>query len=413
VTLRHLETPKNLPRIGALPVIGRPWQEVIMGKRVFIAGSGGIGRAVGLLLREIGDLEVDLILGDATPEQAANAAAFITDDSAAAGSVETIGMPLTGTTPELDKALESADLVLDCLPGSQAPRVARWALQHQLHYANLTEYVAETNEIMEMSKDASTGFALQCGLAPGMVNVLGNSLFQRFCSRFDVPKADIVKMRVGALTRNVEAPHFYGFTWSPIGVATEYVKDAVVVRHRKKVRVPSLSEIQQLRIDGVAYEEATTSGGAADLPEALSGRVDHLDYKTLRYPGHWSWVQRQLEAIGDVPDRIRQLEDRMLSAIPQMADDIVVIYAAVEGQDRKNRRHRLDAAYKVYPATFGGRRLRAIQSTTAAGLAECARVLLTDSVRGPLLQSQLDCEAYLSGPYVSAVYKKPLSSQLG
>jgi len=149
------------------------------------------------------------------------------------------------------------------------------------------------------------------------------------------------------------------------------------------------------------------------MPEALNGRVRHLDYKTLRCPGHWAWVRKQLEAIGEVPDRIRQLEDRMLSAIPQMDDDIVVIYASVEGQDRKNHRHRLDAAYKVYPATFGGRRLKAIQSTTAAGMAECARVLLTEGVKGPLLQSQLDCEAYLNGPYVSAVYKAPLSAQLG
>ncbi len=92
-----------------------------MGKRVFIAGSGGIGRAVGLLLRELGDLDVDLILGDATPEQANSAASFIAGDSSANGSIETIGMPFSGTTPELDKALESADLVLDCLPGSQAP----------------------------------------------------------------------------------------------------------------------------------------------------------------------------------------------------------------------------------------------------------------------------------------------------
>ncbi len=384
-----------------------------MGNRVFIAGSGGIGRAVGLLLRELGDLNVDLVLGDVTPEQATSAATFITADSSTQGAVETISMPRSGTSPELDQALSSADLVLDCLPGSQAPRVAQWALAHSCHYANLTEYVAETHQIMDMAKDASTGFALQCGLAPGMVNVLGNSLFQQFCARFDVPRADSVKMRVGALTRNVEAPHFYGFTWSTIGVATEYVKDAVVVRHGRKVKVAALAEIQQLRIDGTAYEEATTSGGAADIPSALSGRVDHLDYKTLRYPGHWAWVRKQLDAIGDVPDRIRQLEDRMLSAIPLMDDDIVIVYAAVEGQDRKNRRHRLDAAYKVYPATFGGRRLKAIQSTTAAGLAECARVLLTGQVQGPLLQSQLDCEAYLTGPYVSAVFKQPLSVQTG
>ena len=33
-------------------------------KRVLIAGAGGMGSAVGLLLRELGDFEADLFLGD-------------------------------------------------------------------------------------------------------------------------------------------------------------------------------------------------------------------------------------------------------------------------------------------------------------------------------------------------------------
>lgn len=378
-----------------------------MKKRVFIAGSGGIGRAVGLLLRELGELEVDLILGDAYPAVAEDAVAFILADSSTEGSVESIEIPFEGMTDALAQALGGCDLILDCLPGGQAPRVAGWALEHGLHYANLTEYVAETQQIMEMAKDAQTGFALQCGLAPGMVNVLGHKLFLDFCSQFGVDSADRLKMRVGALTQNAEAPHFYGFTWSPIGVATEYVKKAEVVRDFDKVLVDSLEEVETLLVDGIAYEEATTSGGAADIPEALAGKVRDLDYKTLRFPGHWAWVREQLAEIGDVPDRIAQLQDRMQSTIPEMTDDIVVVYAAVEGTCAQGRRRRLDAAYTVRPEVFGGQMLRAIQSTTAAGLAECAYQLLTQNPKGPLLQSQLDCEAYLSGPYVGRVYGKP------
>ena len=380
-----------------------------MNKKVLIAGSGGIGRAVALLLRELGELSVDVILADAFPEQTRGAADFV--QTGTAGGIETLVLPLEGTTPELEKALDWADIVLDCLPGGQAPRVAGWCLAHGCHYANLTEYVAETNKILKMSEGASTGFALQCGLAPGFVNVLGMQRYQRFCERFGVTQVDSMKMRVGALTRNAEGPHFYGFTWSPIGVATEYVKDAVVVRDFRTTTVPSLTEVRTLLIDGLAYEEATTSGGAADLPDALAGRVRQLDYKTLRYPGHWEWVRRQLEAIGDVPDRILQLQERMQSAVPQVSDDMVVIYAAVEGRDTRGARQRYDEAYKVWPGRFGGRVLRAIQSTTAAGLAECARVLLTGEHQGPLLQSQLDADDYLNGPYVSAVYHKPLSKQ--
>jgi len=164
-------------------------------------------------------------------------------------------------------------------------------------------------------------------------------------------------------------------------------------------------------INGIAYEEATTSGGAADMPEALAGKARNLDYKTLRWPGHWAWVKQQLAAIGDVPNRIDILEAQMLAQIPRMEDDVVMIYASVEGPDASGNRRRMDEAYEVFPEVFGGQTLKAIQSTTAAGMAECAFQLLTTDARGPLLQSELDTAAYMSGPYVSAVYGEPLSTR--
>ena len=39
------------------------------------------------------------------------------------------------------------DILLDCLPGTQAPKMARFAKDFNMHYANLTEYVAETEEL--------------------------------------------------------------------------------------------------------------------------------------------------------------------------------------------------------------------------------------------------------------------------
>jgi hypothetical protein len=41
--------------------------------------------------------------------------------------------------------LRQGDIILD-LPGSQAPRIAEFAKDYELHYANLTEYVAETEK---------------------------------------------------------------------------------------------------------------------------------------------------------------------------------------------------------------------------------------------------------------------------
>jgi hypothetical protein len=38
-------------------------------------------------------------------------------------------------------------------PGSAAPRIAQFAKDFKLHYTNLTEYVAETEEIIALSKN--------------------------------------------------------------------------------------------------------------------------------------------------------------------------------------------------------------------------------------------------------------------
>jgi saccharopine dehydrogenase-like NADP-dependent oxidoreductase len=80
-------------------------------------------------------------------------------------------------------------------------------------------------------------------------------------------------MRVGALAQMTESPHYYGFTWSSIGVATEYVKDSEAVRNHEIVRLPSLSERETIIINGRRYEADLTSGGAADLPQAYKDRI--------------------------------------------------------------------------------------------------------------------------------------------
>lgn len=374
--------------------------------QVVIAGSGGMGSATGLLLREIGDFSVDVFLGDAKLERARNAAAWIREGSTRPGEVSAFHLPLEGTSPEFEEILSRGEILLDCLPGSEAPRMARLARKFNLHYANLTEHVKETEEILEIAQGAERGFILQTGLAPGYVNVLGHGLFQRFCREQGVEEADRLEMRVGALTSTARPPHYYGFTWSSIGVATEYVEPATVVRDHRRTSRPSLSDRSPILLGGVVYEEALTSGGAADLPSALEGKVRHLDYKTLRYPGHYAWVQELLDDAPAGVDRADYLLRRMEETVPFVDDDLVVIYAGVEGRDSRGATRRLESHRLIGPTRVGARILKAIQGTTAAGLAESARLLLTENLQGVCLQSQIDADHFMAGPFVAAIYHR-------
>lgn len=375
-----------------------------MKANIFIAGAGGIGQAAGLILAESQALEVSLYYGDISAQALESAEKFIQEGSTKVVKVIPVHMPLEGSNEYLDTALSECDIILDCLPGSQAPKMAAFARKFNCHYANLTEYVQETKEVKEIAQDANTAFVLQTGLAPGFINVLACRLYQEFTEEFQNEIADSMTMKVGAISKNAPSPHYYAFTWSPIGVATEYLKDAEIVRNFKKMLVPALSGRETIIIDGDAYEDNFTSGGAANLPDAFSGKIKNLDYKTIRYPGHYQWVQNTLSTIQNVENKIKSLENIMLENIPSVEDDVVVVYASVQGKDHSGRLRRKEKSYKIFPSIVGHKKLRAIQTTTAAPLCEIAYMLLSHSWKGVILQSDVPTLDFLNGPFVSEVY---------
>lgn len=371
---------------------------------IIIAGAGGIAEAVALLLIEWSEVTPNLFIGNRTVSKAKKVAHWVENGSTKPCFIKPFLLPEQGITSEMETILQQADIILDCLPGSQAPRIAKLAKEYNLHYANLTEYVDETNEIIAFAKEAQTGFILQTGLAPGYIDLLANGLFQQFCSDYKVNSVHTLEFKVGALTKHAVPPHYYGFTWSPIGVATEYLKDTIVLRDYNKTTLPSLSERATIIIDGITYEEDLTSGGAADLPDALTGKVGTLDYKTLRFPGHYAWIQKQINSKDDTTTAIQKLQHKMEVAIPHIEDDQIVLYAAVEGKDIEGTLRRREIAKIILPQKVGKYYLRAIQTTTAAPLVQAAQLLLETNPRGVLLQSQIDSFAFLNGNYVSRVY---------
>lgn len=373
---------------------------------IIITGAGGIAEAAGLLLMEWSAVPPTIFIGNRTLSKALKVARWIEEGTTKPCSVKAFHLPEEGLTEEIKEILGQGNVLLDCLPGSLAPKIAKLAKDFHLHYANLTEYVAETTEIMALAKDATTGFVLQTGLAPGYINILANLLFQQFCSDFEVDKVDKLELKVGALTDHAVAPHYYGFTWSPVGVATEYLKDTLVLRNFKKTRLPALSERASIVIDGIAYEEDLTSGGAADLPDALAGKVGSLDYKTLRYPGHYAWVEEQLAGLGNTREAIAALQQKMEVLIPHNEDDRIILYAAVEGKDTDGILRRREISKLILPQTIGKHELRAIQITTAVCLLQSAQLLVESPCIGAVLQSQIDPKRFLNGNFIVPVFGK-------
>ncbi len=377
--------------------------------KIFIAGAGGIGRAAALLILDAQNWDCEVVIGDVSETQLEEAATWIQKGIGKKDEVGIFHMPDVNDIAAYEELLSDFDVLLDCLPGKMAPAMARLCLEYGLHYANLTEYVNETQEIEKIAADAESGFILQTGLAPGYVNLLALHLIELFRKRYGNGKLDRLSMRVGALTQYTESPHFYGFTWSSIGVATEYIKDSEAVRNHEIVRLPSLSEPETLIINGKHYEADLTSGGAADLPQALKEEIRQIDYKTIRYPGHYDWVKSWLKNDNNSESKIERFEKYLIANVPLVEDDVIVIYASISGIDEQGHLRSIQHAQHIYPMVFGAITMRAIQICTAAPLVECARLLLSGEYQGVIHQSQIDPAAILEGVIVRQAYHSELT----
>jgi saccharopine dehydrogenase-like NADP-dependent oxidoreductase len=370
---------------------------------ILIAGAGGIGQASGLILACHKDQNYNIIIGDRYKDAALSAAKFVNENSDSEAATGFL-LPSDGMSEDFQSQLSKADIILDCLPGSQAPRLAQLAHDNDCHYANLTEYVKETDEVTKIAEQSNKGFILQTGLAPGYINVIAHHLYQKFLKEYQVDKVDTIDMKVGALSKHARHPYHYAFTWSPIGVATEYIKDALVVENFETSTIPSLSQTESIIIDGIHYEDDFTSGGAADLPSALAGKVKNLSYKTLRFPGHYDWARKIISETPSGQSKIENLNSVMLNNIPSVEDDLVIVFASVKGKDHKGVLRAMEKSIHVYPSKVGKHTLRAIQTTTAAPLCEAAVLLLSGKYKGPVFQSQIDTDSFLNGSFVKEVY---------
>lgn len=289
----------------------------------------------------------------------------------------------------LSHVLNGQDAVISCLPYNLNLLVARVAYEIGIHYFDLTEDVATTAAIRKMAETSRGVMAPQCGLAPGFIGIVGADLYNRFTKLRDV------ELRVGALPRFPNGQMGYSFTWSPAGVINEYINDAEAIHNGVRKMVPSLDGLEIINIEGQEFEAFTTSGGLGTMCETLEGKVDTLNYKTIRYPGHCKLMRFLLYELLLKNDRV--LTERILTeAKPPVPEDVVYVYAAVEGwQGNKLLREEFFNAY--HPIVHKGKSWRAISWTTAASVAAVVEMVARGTLpqQGFIKQEEIPLEAFL------------------
>ncbi|WP_051292987.1 saccharopine dehydrogenase family protein [Olivibacter sitiensis] len=290
----------------------------------------------------------------------------------------------------LKSFLKNKQGVVSCLPYHLNIGVAEVAHELGIHYFDLTEDVMTTTAVRRLAQTARGAMVPQCGLAPGFIGIVGADLCKRFTKLRDI------ELRVGALPRYPNGLLGYSFTWSPAGVINEYIKDAEVIHNGVRKFVPSLEGIETINIEGQEFEAFSTSGGLGTLCESLEGRVDTLNYKTIRYPGHAKLMRFLLYEL-ILKDRKELLEEILTEAKPPVREDVVYVYAVVEGwQGDQLRREEFYEAY--LPREIHGREWRAISWTTAASMAAVVELVFNGSLpsQGFIKQEDITLEQFLA-----------------
>jgi saccharopine dehydrogenase-like NADP-dependent oxidoreductase len=320
--------------------------------KITLLGAGHIGNTIARLLCLSGDYAVTVV------------------DQTALALSRLEGLPCATLVCDTDDAaalaasMRGAEAVINALPYHLATRVAACAKQSGCHYFDLTEDIAATREIRRLAEDSPTVFMPQCGLAPGFISIVAHTLTQGFESLQDV------KMRVGALPAFPTNSLKYNLTWSVDGLINEYCQPCDAIRDGERIEILPLEGLEHFSLDGVEYEAFNTSGGLGTLCDTLQGRVRNLDYKSVRYPGHYDLMKVFLEDLQLKHDQ-DTFKNILRKAVPTTMQDVVLVFVTVSGFKAGQLVQEVFAR-KIFADRSGAQTRSAIQITTAAGV--CAAV---------------------------------------
>jgi saccharopine dehydrogenase-like NADP-dependent oxidoreductase len=356
-------------------------------RKVLILGAGKIGSLIACLLSASGKYEVDL--ASRRPEIADSLI-----DQLQPGNITAHGVD-AGDADALGELLSSNrfDAVVSALPFHRNILVAELAAAHDINYFDLTEDIAVSRRIREISAGADTVFMPQCGLAPGFISIVADDMMGRFT------ELDTVKLRVGALPQNSSNALKYALQWSTEGIINECCEPCEALVDGQARTLEPLGGLESITLDGVVYEAFNTSGGLGTLAQTHSGNVQSLSYKTIRYPGHCQALKLLLNDLKLKHDR-DTLQRVLENALPSTLQDVVLVYVSVSGK-REGRFTEESYLKKIYPRQIDGRVWSAIQVATAAGLCCVLDIVLSDPAkyRGFIPQESIELPLFMDNSY--------------
>ena len=339
--------------------------------RVAVLGAGIVGRATAWDMVRRGHAVT-------VTDQDHEAVSSAISASGAEGSV------LDATDGDAVRAfLAGFELVVSAIPYALGVDVARAAIDTGTHYLDFggnPTVVGRQLEFDAAARDAGVAVVPDCGLAPGLANVLAVGVVDALGPG---PVAE-VRLRGGALPAEPTGALGYQLAFNPAGLVNEYDEPCEILADGAYATVAPLTGVEPVEWEGWGPLEAFhTAGGSSSLPRRWEGTVTELDYKTLRFPGHALPMRAMREvglfseepqpATGVAPRAV--LLEALRRHLPSGAPDVVLVRVWA----RANRDGAMmEAGYQIDDRHDGV--FSALARTTAFPATALAHLLLTGEV---------------------------------
>ncbi len=193
-------------------------------------------------------------------------------------------------THVLEPIVKGSECVISCVDARLNPLLARLALHVGSHFCDLggnEEIVQEELNLHEEAAEKGLWIVPNCGLAPGLVNILCVHAIEQFEHVQDA------HIRVGSLPLELNPPFNFRLAFSAEKLIEDYTSPVQIIHEGNVHTVDPLTGLETIHFPAPFHqlEAFYTAGGLSTLPYDLEGRIEHLDYKTIRYPGHAHQMQ--------------------------------------------------------------------------------------------------------------------------
>ena len=268
------------------------------------------------------------------------------------------------------RLMRGHDAAISCVNYWFNADLSRAAIETGTNFCDLggNNYIVDKQLALDdEAKAAGVNIIPDCGLAPGMVSILA----VHGAARFD--ELSEIHIRVGGLPQRPVPPLDYQLVFSVEGLINEYIEVARVIRLGEIAEMESMTELESLEFEGFPELEAfQTSGGTSTLVDTFRGKVQELDYKTIRYTGHCERFKTMIDlglcsSAAIVADHQKVIPRKLLAELlqrnlPADGPDYVLIRLEFVGYiNGKRERLRYDIVDKFDEST----RMSAMMRTTA------------------------------------------------